>query len=119
MTLSYTNQGGLTASASTTLTVGPPGKPSVTITSPPNNSNFGAGEQITFTADGQPPSGTSITGYSWSDDLDGALGTGQTITRTLSGSSCVISTHHVTVTANDSNGQSATDMIVVNVGSIC
>jgi hypothetical protein len=119
MTLSYTNQGGLTGSASITLNVGPPGKPSVTITSPANNSSFAAGEQITFTADGQPANGTTISSYTWDDDVDGSLGSGQSITRTLSGSSCVIVTHHVTVTANDSNGQNATDTIVVNVGSIC
>jgi Bacterial Ig domain len=118
MTLSYTNQGGLTASALVTLNVGPPGQPAVTITQPANNSNFAAGEQITFQADAQPPSGTTITSYTWNDDVDGSLGSGQTITRTLSGSNSVIITHHVTVTAHDSNGQSATDTITVNIGSV-
>jgi Bacterial Ig domain len=119
MTLSYTNQGGLTASASVMINVGPPGQPSVTITQPANNSNFGFDEQITLHADAQPPTGTTITSYTWNDDRDGPLGSGQTITKTLSGSTCAIFTHDVTVTAHDSNGRSATDTITVNVGSIC
>jgi hypothetical protein len=51
--------------------------------------------------------------------LDGALGTGQTIKRTLTGSNCVIYTHHVTVTATDSLTRKASDTITVSVGSIC
>lgn len=119
MTLSYTNHGGLTATASVTLNVGPPGQPSVTITQPANNSNFGFDEQITFHADAQPPTGTTITSYTWNDNLDGSLGSGQTITKTLTGSTCAIFTHDVTVTAHDSNGQSASDTVTLNVGSIC
>jgi hypothetical protein len=122
VTLSATNGAGASSSASVTVGVGPPtGKPSVQITSPPSDSNFAAGEPITFTATSEAQGGATVpeSGYSWSDDVDGLLGTGSTITHTLSGSSCEIIIHHVTVTATDSFLRSASDTITVNVGSIC
>ena len=122
VTLSATNGAGASGSASVTVNVGPPtGKPSVQITEPASGSNFAGGEPITFSAEADAQGGATIpeSGYSWSDDVDGALGTGRTITRTLSGSQCEIIIHHVTVTATDSFSRSASDTITVNVGSIC
>lgn len=122
VTLSATNGAGASSSASVTVNVGPPtGKPSVQITEPASGSNFAAGEPITFSAEADPQGGPDIpdSGYSWSDDVDGALGPGKTITRTLSGSQCEIIIHHVTVTATDNLNRSASDTITVNVGSIC
>jgi hypothetical protein len=122
VTLSATNGAGASGSASASVNVGPPtGKPSVQITSPASGSNFAGGEPITFTANAEPQGGATVpeSGYSWSDDVDGALGTGKSITHTLSGSQCEIIVHHVTVTATDSFSRSASDTITVNVGSIC
>jgi Bacterial Ig domain len=123
LTLSATNGGGATSSASITVHVVPgTGAPSVSITSPPDNTNVAAGTPITFTASATTASGATIpdADISWTDDLDGALGTGHTITTTLTGSGCQIYVHHVTVTATDTgNGQSATDEVTVNDGGIC
>ncbi len=122
ITLSGTNGAGLSASASTTVMIGAPtGKPSVTITSPADNSSFGAGTQVTFSATATTSGGATVpdSGYSWSDDVDGPLGTGQSITHAPSGSICEIVTHHVTVTATDSDGRSSSDTITVQDGGIC
>jgi hypothetical protein len=80
-----------------------------------------AGTQVTFTATATTSGGATVpdSGYSWSDDVDGPLGTGQSINHTLSGSICEIVTHHVTVTATDSDGRSSSDTITVNEGGIC
>ena len=123
VTLSATNGGGRTSSASITVHVVPgTGAPSVSITNPPDNSSVAAGTPVTFTATATTASGATIpdADISWSDDIDGPLGTGHTITKTLTGSSCQIYVHHVTVTAVDTgNGQSATDEVTVNDGGIC
>jgi hypothetical protein len=122
VTLSATNGAGASGSASVTVNVGPPtGKPSVQITSPTSGSNFAAGEPITFTGSAEAQGGATVpeSGYKWSDDVDGVLGTGKTITHTLSGSLCEIIIHHVTLTVTDSFSRSASDMITVNDGSIC
>lgn len=123
VTLSATNGGGGTASASITVhIVTGTGAPSVSITSPPDDTNVAAGTPITFTATATTASGATIpdADISWTDDLDGPLGTGHTITKTLTGSSCQIYVHQVTVTATDTgNGQSATDEVTVNDGGIC
>jgi hypothetical protein len=120
VTLSAANSAGAGGSASIAVHIGPPtGNPSVQITQPADGSNFGTGEQITFSATGSTQGGATITSYSWSDDVDGALGTGQTIQRTLTGGPCNIANHHVTVTLTDSLNRTATDTIQVNVGSIC
>jgi hypothetical protein len=98
------------------------GAPSVAITSPSTDSSFAAPTPITFTASATTAGGatTPDADISWSDDVDGALGTGHTVTKTLSGSSGEIITHHVTVTATDSgNSQRATDQVTVNDGGIC
>ena len=120
VTLSATNSGGLTSSASIKVNVGPPtGKPNVLITAPvppPGFTDlyFHPGEPITFTAtaDAQGVATISNAGYRWTDDHEGALGTGQTITHALSDSPQV---HHVTVTVTDSLNRTATDTITVNI----
>ncbi len=123
VTLSATNGGGGTSSASITVNVVPgTGAPSVSITNPPDNDDVAAGTPVTFTATATTASGATIpdADISWTDDLDGPLGTGHTITKTLTGSDCQIYVHHVTVTATDTgNGQSATDEVTVNDGGIC
>ena len=122
ITLSATNGATLSSSASTNVTIGPAtGKPTVAITSPADASGFNAGDRITFsaTANAQGSATVPNTGYTWTDDIDGKLGTGRTIIHTLSGSICETIFHHVTVTATDTLGRSATDTITVRDGSIC
>jgi len=122
VTLAATDSAHASSSASITVKIGPAvGKPTVQITSPANGTSFAAGEAIKFTAAAEALGGATVpeSGYVWTDDLDGPLGTGQTLTHTLSGSTCVIFEHHVTVTVTDSFSRTATDTIVVNDGGIC
>lgn len=123
VTLSATDSGGASASASIKVNVGPPtGKPTVRITSPENGQGFSPGEVITFSAVAEGLEGATVpnSGYSWSDDKDGFLGTGQTVMHTLSGFECGgIETHHVTVTATDTFSRKASDTIEVFDGQIC
>jgi hypothetical protein len=116
ITLSATNSGGITRSASTHVTIGPPtGQPAVLITSPPlpvNQSDryFGPGEVLTFsaTADAQGVATIADSGYVWMDSVDGFLGTGQTIQHTLTSATTI---HDITVTVTDSLGRTGTDTI--------
>ena len=77
--------------------------PAVAIDSPANNSSFPEGTSITFTGSASDKEdgnlGSKIT---WSSSLDGSMGTGASVTRTLS-----VGTHVVTARIVDSNG--ATD----------
>jgi hypothetical protein len=120
--LSATNSAGSSSSASITVNIGPAtGKPSVQITAPENGSSWGFNEPIKFTAVAEALGGATVpeSGYVWADDKDGALRSGQTITHTLSGGTCVILEHHVTVTVTDSFSRTATDTITVNDGGLC
>ena len=122
VTLSAIDGANLSSSASINLTIGPAtGKPTVAITSPANGSGFTPTDQITFAATANAQGSATIpnTGYTWRDDIDGKLGTGRTIRHKLSGSICDTIIHHVTVTATDTLGRSATDTITVQDGGIC
>lgn len=116
VTLSATNSAGASASDSITVNVGPPsGKPTVTITKPANGSGWSNFDLIEFSATASAQGGATIadSGYSWSSDQDGYLGSGQTIHHSLSPGG-----HHITVTVTDSLGRSASDTIYVTVGGI-
>lgn len=116
ITLSATNSGGITRTAQTHVTIGPPtGKPNVLITSPPlapdaTDRYFGPGEVLTFsaTADAQGVATIADSGYVWTDSVDGFLGTGPTIQHTLTSAATI---HDITVTVTDSLGRTGTDKI--------
>jgi hypothetical protein len=121
ITLTATDSGGATSSASTSVVVGSPvGKPSVVITSPENGSFFAPGEPIKFNAEAQALGAATVSEYVWSDDLDGLLGATKEVTHTLSGFACGgFTQHHVSVTVTDSLKRTATDTIEVNDGQVC
>ncbi len=110
------------ASASVTVHVtAPTGALSVVVTQPADNSWFTDGfmTALTFTAVASDATGTrSDATFVWTDDLDGGLGTGATISHTLSGGFAQVNTHHVTVTATTPDMRSATDTITVLSGQI-
>jgi hypothetical protein len=91
------------------------------ITSPTSGADYGTGQTVNFTATATDPADGSLAGnqVQWTDDLDGSLGSGTSISVVLSGGPCGISTHHVTVTATDSHGHSGVDTITVTEGGIC
>jgi hypothetical protein len=61
--------------------------------------------------------------HRWSSDIDGILGTRNTVQRVLSGPpspcnpECV--THTITLRVTDSDGRQLTEWIRVNVGNLC
>jgi hypothetical protein len=120
--LTVTNSAGLSAIATSTIELtAAQGKPTVVITSPPNNSFFRFGtDVITFVANAHTAAGGPIpdAAIQWSSDLDGFLGNGSTLKHTLSAGACTLFTHHVTVTVT-ANGKTASDTITVQVGQIC
>lgn len=104
------------------------GRPSVYIREPRADAVFPVdygkdlSAPITFTAlvtdaAGNPAPAT----VTWTSDVDGVLGTGSSITRSLSGGYCAPFTHRVTVTAvtGPSRAARATDTIKLTVGQVC
>jgi hypothetical protein len=84
--------------------------PTVSITGPGSASTFTAGDTISFSATADDAQDGSLTG-AWSSDIDGALGTGNSLSlNTLS-----IGTHTITFAASDAEGETAADSIVVTV----
>jgi hypothetical protein len=122
VTLKATNEAGLSASATVHVKIGPPIEAAtVQITSPPNHSAFKENAPINFTAIGEGSGAEELppSAYSWTDDIDGELGKGPSITRALSGSECEFRNHHVTVTVKDAKGHEASETIEVTVGGVC
>ena len=97
------------------------GYPTAQILNPANNTIVGLGEQVTFEAKGIDPEDGELPGSSlkWSSDLDGVLGTGKNLQKTLSGSKCNTISHTITLEVTDSNGNKATHSIVVMVMDLC
>ena len=85
--------------------------PSVTITSPANGSSFEAGTPVGFTGTASDAEDGSLSGsISWTSSLDGALGTGASISPVLSEG-----THTITASVTDSGGLTDTDVITVTI----
>lgn len=79
--------------------------PSVQITAPADGSIFDVGADVTFQAQANDPEDGALTGddVAWESDVDGALGTGTSLTvNDLSPGE-----HTITVTATDSDGATA------------
>ncbi|AFU58858.1 putative peptidase [Candidatus Nitrososphaera gargensis Ga9.2] len=101
------------------------GIPEPEITSPRNGAQFFTGQTITFEGraideeDGELP-GSSLE---WRSSRDSLLGTGNTISVVLSGPPTPCRPefigHTITLTATDSDGNSATSQIIVSVGTVC
>jgi len=89
--------------------------PNVTITSPANGSTFTEGQSILFTATAvDAQDGDLAASLAWSSSLDGPLGTGASVSTTLS-----IGTHTVTAAVTDSGSLSGSDAITVTVEGAC
>ncbi len=105
------------------LVIAGTGVPVATISSPTNNSKFGASQTVTLTGSATDPEDTSIPGTSfrWTSDIDGELGTGTTLGTLLSGETdpCDTRTHTITLEVTDSDGNKTTQQITIRIGSIC
>lgn len=89
--------------------------PVVSIIRPAENSVHQIGEFITFDVEATDSEDGTLSGeaIAWTSNLDGELGTGESLTiNTLS-----IGTHTVTVKATDNGGADGTASVVINVGN--
>ncbi len=81
----------------------------VAIVAPADGAHVSLGDPVTFNAD--PEGGEAPYSYDWFSDLDGALGSGETIViSTLS-----LGTHYISVDAEDGGGRDDEDQISVVV----
>src|SRR5207237_1119918 len=95
ITASVTNSLGTTGSAAITVTVGN-GAPKVKITAPADGTGVDEGTTVTFTGTASDPEDGDLTpAIAWASDLQGALGTGGTVSARLT----TVGTHHITATA--------------------
>src|SRR2546428_13398137 len=87
--------------------------PTVHITGPADGTMITGGAAATFTATAtDPQDGNISSSLSWRSDRDGVLGTGPSVSTTLS-----LGPHVITATARDSAGTTGADLIHVTVGS--
>lgn len=88
--------------------------PSVSISAPSNGTSVDDGTSITFSASASDAEDGNLSSQvSWSSDLDGNLGSGASVSATLS-----VGTHEVTAQVSDSGGLSASDTVTVTVNSV-
>ncbi|MFC1550359.1 S8 family serine peptidase [Candidatus Neomarinimicrobiota bacterium] len=85
--------------------------PIVAIVQPTSGSSFTSSSNISFTANSTDAEDGNLSNQtSWSSNIDGALGVGSTLQKSLS-----VGTHQITAQVTDSSNQSANALIVVNV----
>ena len=89
--------------------------PTVTITSPADGATFQEGKPITFTAAAKDSNDQLLTGsaIAWTSSLDGAIGTGESLTT----SGLSVGSHTITATATDGAGKTGTATVTIAVNS--
>ncbi|GJM24273.1 MAG: hypothetical protein DHS20C16_06880 [Phycisphaerae bacterium] len=112
ITLAAVDSNGLTGEDSVTIQVVPGMPPTVEIAAPDDGSSFTINETIDFQAEAADPQDGTLSGESlvWDSSIDGALGTGESLSLALSQG-----LHTITVTATNSLQLSADDSIMVTV----
>ncbi len=84
--------------------------PAVTITAPSDGSTYTEGDSVTFIGDANDiEDGDLSASIEWSSSIDGALGTGASITT----SNLSVGTHTITASVTDAGSLSSTDTITV------
>ena len=117
ITLTATDSLAATGTDSVSITVNTPPPPpntapTATITSPTNGSAFLTTDGITFSGSGNDAEDGVLTGTSlvWTSNLNGQIGTGGSVTASLSAGS-----HTITLTATDSLTATGTDSVSITV----
>jgi hypothetical protein len=109
-----TNLTNANSSSSPALFISSPANtpPTLSITGPASNSSLKQGDNITFTGTAiDAEDGTISNGIEWSSDLDGALGTGES----LNIATLRVGTHTISASITDSNGRQATQTVTLTV----
>jgi serine protease len=126
ITLTAVDGKGLSAQAQVTVNVIPGGGlPTPQITSPPRDTFIAPGTPITLQGMATDPEDGTLSGgrLRWRSSIDGLLGSGDSITRTLSGPPVQCNpasvAHEITLTATDSDQHSVSVHTVIWVGIIC
>ena len=122
ITLTATDSKGATGTDTITLpvTVGI-GYPTAKILLPATGTSFPSGTTVFFLGQGTDPEDGNLTGASlvWTDSIDGSIGTGISPSAVLSGSTCGITAHDVTLTVTDSTARTHAHTIQILIGTIC
>lgn len=126
ITVVATDGKGATGQDSVTINVQPgTGLPTVSIVEPAPGLAVSPGTHITLYGTATDPEDGVLTGASlvWSSDVDGILGTGESINVVLSGPAIPcnpeIVMHTIRLRATDSNGHQVDVTIRIAVGSVC
>jgi hypothetical protein len=113
ITAQVVDSGGMAATKTLSITVAAPANtaPAVTITSPSNNASFVQGTTVTMSGSASDAEdGALTTKIAWTSSLDGALGTGGSVSRVLS-----LGTHVITAQVSDSGGSTKSASVTVVV----
>jgi probable HAF family extracellular repeat protein len=104
VTLTVSDAGGLTGTATKQITIGtPPNRPPVaTISAPSSGSEVLQGQDVNFSGTGADPEDGQLSGASlvWRSSIDGVIGAGNSFTR----NDLSVGTHTITLTITDSKG---------------
>ncbi len=105
------NSGAVSNAANVNVTI-TNGAPIVVVSAPANGDSFVQGTAVTFTGQAADNEDGDISAnLAWSSDLDGALGTGAT----LSVNGLSAGTHTITAAVSDSSGLAASDSIAITI----
>ena len=112
ITAMVTDSGGLSSYASVNITIDPANTaPTVTISTPASGSTFFAADSITWTGVASDiEDGDLGASLSWSSDLDGPIGSGETFAANLS-----IGAHVITASVTDSGGLEGSYFVNIQV----
>ncbi|MGY5140731.1 MAG: matrixin family metalloprotease [Candidatus Nitrosopumilus sp. Bin_571-38] len=86
--------------------------PTVTISSPFDNSSFDSATVISFTGSAGDIEDGEITNLIWTSSIDGDIGTGSSFSTSLSDG-----THSITAQVTDAGGKTGSDSITITVGT--
>ncbi len=109
ITVTVTDDDGLTASYSIDITVKALTAPTAVITSPESGAVFKEGDPITFDGSQSYDEDGYITSYSWRSDKDGTIGNVAVFTK----DDLSLGKHYITLTVTDNDNQSYTDTFTI------